>query len=185
MAVALLGLLLGAVPVIVLPGVLSTFEPVKTLLVDAVAVLACLGVPVLRLIPGVSQPGGGPGLVDRFRSMDRVRQVTIAGVTASALVALLATLSSVAPDTSWFGTLGRGQGTIFMIALGAILVLTTGDLRRHVLRFRSLAPGAGGRVLVSASASSSCAPPPQQAEGLRRMRTYLCGRSPMEDVNKP
>ena len=145
MAVALLGLLLGTVPVIVLPGVLSTFEPVKTLLVDAVAVLACLGVPVLRLIPGVSQPGGGPGLVDHFRSMDRVRRVTIAGVSASAVVALLATLFSVAPDTSWFGTLGRGQGTIFMIALGAILILTTGDLRwpgTSALLVRILAIGA-------------------------------------------
>ncbi|NBY46525.1 MAG: hypothetical protein EBQ56_01880 [Proteobacteria bacterium] len=145
MAVALLGLLLGAVPVIVLPGVLSTFEPVKTLLVDAIAVLACLGAPVLRLIPGVSQPDGGPGLFDRVLSMDRVRQVTVAGVTASAVIALLSTLFSVAPDTSWFGTLGRGQGTIFMIALGAILILTTGDLRwpgTSALLVRILAIGA-------------------------------------------
>ena len=124
MAVALLGLLLGAVPVIVLPGVLSTFEPVKTLLVDAIAVLACLGAPVLRLIPGVSNSDEGPGLFDRILAMDRVRQVTVAGVTASAVIALLSTLFSVAPDTSWFGTLGRGQGTIYMIALGAILTLT-------------------------------------------------------------
>ncbi|NDF09801.1 MAG: hypothetical protein EB058_14065 [Proteobacteria bacterium] len=145
MAVALLGLLLGAVPVIVLPGVLSTFEPVKTLLVDAIAVLACLGAPVLRLIPGVSSPDGGPGLFDRILAMDWVRQVTIAGVTASAVIALLSTLFSVAPDTSWFGTLGRGQGTIFMIALGAILILTTGDLRwpgTSALLVRILAIGA-------------------------------------------
>ena len=100
------------------------------LLVDAIAVLACLGAPILRLVPGVSNSDGGPGLFDRILSMDRVRQVTVAGVTASAVIALLSPLFSVSPDTSWFGTLGRGQGTIFMIALGAILILATGDLRR-------------------------------------------------------
>lgn len=52
MVVGLLGLVLGTVPVIVLPVVLSTFEPAKTLLVDVIAVLACLGAPVRRLANG-------------------------------------------------------------------------------------------------------------------------------------
>ena len=124
-----LGVVVAAVPVIVLPGVLSTFEPVKTTLTGLLAVFALVAVVAGRLTGVRSDSVDIGGVVARLAGLRGVRRVTLFALAVYALVTLLATLTSVAPETSWFGTLSRGQGSLFVLAV-AVLVATSTDAVR-------------------------------------------------------
>ena len=123
MAGALLGLILAAIPVVVIPGVLSTFEPIKTAIAGAVGIFAVAFTLAVNLAGGTFSLAALGEVVSTTGGLRGLRAIGAVSLGVIGAISILGSITSVAPDTSWFGSLGRGQGTLFLIALGAVVAL--------------------------------------------------------------
>ena len=110
-------------PVLVIPGVLSTFEPIKTTLAGAVGIFAVALSLAVHLLRGTFSLSAMSDVVTSVRGLRGVRAVGAVSLGVIGAVSILGSITSVAPDTSWFGSLGRGQGTLFLVAVGAVVAL--------------------------------------------------------------
>lgn len=112
---------LVAVPLFFNPLTNRSFEPDK-IAVLRVVVLVMVGAWLVKI-----SIGGRPTVDDRPR---RLPSLVLLPVTALLASAVLSSNLSIDPQLSWWGCYQRGQGTLTLLCLIAVFLLTASHLRR-------------------------------------------------------